>query len=131
MMFRCINFTIFFLYLESVVQVPSLELSRTSLKSEFPRVTINRLHYDDTIAIYRKQASMWAAGDAERERNRIHHYRESDKLRKIEKQDKLDKLEKLEMMDGSDRVKHLEAQMLSKIRAMDLEPKMMEEEVSY
>lgn len=73
-----------------------------------------------------KQAGMWAAGDAERERSRAYHYRESDKLRKIEKQDKLDKLEKLEMMEGYDRVKHLEAQMLSKIRAMDLEPKMME-----
>lgn len=38
-------------------------------------------------------------------------------------------------MDGSDRVKHLEAQMLSQIRAMDLEPKMMDlimdEEVIY
>lgn len=66
---------------------------------------------------------MWAAGDAERERTRAYHYRESDKMRKIEKQDKL---EKLEMMEGSDRVKHLEAQMLSKIRAMDLEPKMLE-----
>ncbi len=71
---------------------------------------------------------MWAAGDAEREKSRLYHFRES---RKIDKQDKMDKLEKLEMMDGSDRVKHLEAQMLSKIRAMDLEPKMMtEEEVS-
>lgn len=47
-------------------------------------------------------------------------------MRKIEKQDKLDKLEKLEMMDGFDRVKHLEAQMLSQIQAMDLEPKMMD-----
>lgn len=75
-----------------------------------------------------KQASMWAAGDAERARS--FHFRESsssDKLRKLEKQDKLDKLEKLEMMEGSDRVKHLEAQMLSKIRAMDLDPKMDEE----
>lgn len=118
--------------LESVVLVPSLDLSRASWKSESPPlVTINRLHGDVivVVAIYRKQASMWVAGDVERERNRIHHYRESDKLRKIEKQDKLDKLEKLELMDGSDRVKHLEAQMLSKIRAMDLEPKMMEEEV--
>ena len=73
---------------------------------------------------------MWAAGDAERARS--FHFRESsssDKLRKMEKQDKLDKLEKLEMMEGSDRVKHLEAQMLSKIRAMDLDPK-MDEEVS-
>lgn len=77
-------------------------------------------------AIFRKQTSMWIAGDAERERSRAYHFRESDKMRKLEKQDKLDKLEKLEMMDGSDRVKHLEAQMLSKIRAMDLEPKMME-----
>lgn len=69
---------------------------------------------------------MWAAGDAERERSRLYHYRESDKMRKIEKQDKLDELE---MIEGSDRVKHLkhlEAQMLSKIQAMDLEPKMLE-----
>lgn len=69
---------------------------------------------------------MWAAGDAERERSKAYHFRESDKIRKMEKQDKLDKFEKLELMDGSDRVKHLEAQMLSKIRAMDLEPKMVE-----
>lgn len=73
---------------------------------------------------------MWAAGDAERSRLHHHyHHRETDKLRKIKEQDKLDKLdklEKLEMMDGSDRVKHLEAQMLSQIRAMDLEPKMMD-----
>ena len=55
-----------------------------------------------------------------------HHRSESDKLRKMDKQDKLDKLEKLEMMEGSDRVKHLEAQMLSQIRAMDLEPKVMD-----
>lgn len=47
-------------------------------------------------------------------------------MEKQDKLDKLDKLEKLEMMDGSDRVKHLEAQMLSQIRAMDLEPKMMD-----
>ena len=77
-------------------------------------------------AIFRKQSSMWAAGDAERERSRIYLHRESDKMRKIEKQDKLDRLEKLEQMEGSDRVKHLEAQMLSQIRAMDLEPKMKE-----
>ena len=66
---------------------------------------------------------MWAAGDLERSRLHHHyHHRETDKLRKIKEQDKLDKLE---MMDGSDRVKHLEAQMLSKIQAMDLEPKMI------
>jgi hypothetical protein len=69
---------------------------------------------------------MWAAGDAERERSRLYHFRESDKLRK---QEKFDKFGKPDMMD-------LEAQMLSKIRGMDLEPKMMEslmadEEVSY
>ena len=74
------------------------------------------------VAIFRKQASLWAAGEAERARG--FHYHDSDKLRKMEKQDKL---EKLEMMEGSDRVKHLEAQMLSKIRAMGLEPKMMEQ----
>ena len=61
---------------------------------------------------------MLAVGDMERGRGR-HHYLDSDKLRK-------DKLEKLEMMDGCDRVKHLEAQMLKKISAMDLEPKEME-----
>lgn len=86
------------------------------------------------IFILRKQHSMWVAGEIERARSHHHHhhYRDSDKLRKMEKQDKLDKLEKLEMMDGSDRVKHLEAQMLRKISAMDLEPKeiqLMEEEV--
>lgn len=71
---------------------------------------------------------MWAAGDAERERNRAYHYRESDKLRKMDKLDKLDKLEKLDLMDSTDRVKHLEAQMLSKIQAMDLEPKLLADE---
>lgn len=63
--------------------------------------------------------------EREREKSKVSYHRESDKFRKIEKQDKLDKLEKLEMMAGSDRVKHLEAQMLSKIQAMDLEPKMI------
>ena len=75
---------------------------------------------------------MWALGEAERRAYHTHYSRggdSSDKLRKLEKQDKLDKLDKLErleLMDGSDRVKHLEAQMLSKIRAMDLEPKMVD-----
>ena len=85
---------------------------------------------NNNVAIFRKQRSLWALGDAERARS--YHYRESDKLRKMEKQDKLDK-EKLKMMDGSDRVKHLEAQMLCKIKAMDLDSKVdlyMEEDVS-
>lgn len=72
---------------------------------------------------------MWALGEAERRAHYAHRgssIDSSDKLRKFEKQDKLDKLERLELMDGSDRVKHLEAQMLSKIKAMDLEPKMMD-----
>ncbi len=74
---------------------------------------------------------MWALGEVERRAQHVHFHggESSDKLRKFEKQDKLDKLDKLErleLMDGSDRVKHLEAQMLSKIRAMDLEPKMVD-----
>ena len=79
---------------------------------------------------------MWDAGEMDRAQSHTHHhhhhhhhYRDSNKLRKLEK---IDKLEKLEMMDDFDRVKHLEAQMLRKISALDLEPKeieLMEEQV--
>ena len=80
---------------------------------------------------------MWAQGDAERRAHRS-HFRSigsgdsSDKLRKFEKQeklDKLDKLERLEMMDGSDRVKHLEAQMLSQMESKMVDLFMEDQEV--
>ncbi len=74
---------------------------------------------------------MFVAGEMERARSHHHgHYRDSDKLRKIEKQDKLDKLEKLDLIESSgssDKMKHLEAQMLRKISAMDLDPSTEEE----
>lgn len=72
---------------------------------------------------------MFVAGEMERARHHHHHYRDSDKLRKMEKQDKLDKLD---LIDGSssEKMKHLEAQMLRKISAMDLDTS-NEEEVRY
>ena len=72
---------------------------------------------------------MFLAGEMERVRSHHHHFRDSDKLRKIEKQDKLDKLD--QFIEGpsssSDKMKHLEAQMLCKIKAMDLDPNTEEE----
>jgi len=74
---------------------------------------------------------MYIAGEMERARSH-HHFRESDKLRKMEKQDKLDKFDKLDQfIEGpsspSEKMKHLEAQMLCNIKAMDLDNSVEEE----
>lgn len=69
------------------------------------------------MLLFRKQALLWALGDAERAKALPKHHR-SDKL---SKQDKLDKLEKLEKLESSERMDRLDALMLKKISGMELD----------
>lgn len=61
------------------------------------------------VTIFRKQASLWAAGDVERAKR---FSREG-----IEKSSKADKLEKLDKLEKQEKLERLEQQMLTQIRA--------------